>query len=82
MATVNVHICIDDNLMKESDKILSDMGMDMTTAVNVFLHQVVRQKKIPFEISLDSSDSYKLEIDDECMDDMFEDDEFIDYYGC
>ena len=82
MATINFHICIDDNLMKKSDKILSDMGMNMTTAVNVFLHQVVRQRKIPFEISLESQDSDKLEIDDECMDDMFEDDEFIDYYGC
>ena len=82
MATINVNICIDDNLMKKSDKILSDMGMNMTTAVNVFLHQVVRQRKIPFEISLESPDSDKLEIDDECMDDMFEDDEFIDYYGC
>ena len=32
---------------------LSDMGLNMTTAMNMFLRQVVRQGKIPFEIATD-----------------------------
>ena len=33
------------------------MGMSLTTAITVFIRQAVRQKKIPFEISLSDSES-------------------------
>ena len=31
------------------------LGMNLTTAITVFVRQAVRQKKIPFEIALDAS---------------------------
>ena len=48
---------------------LSDMGLNMTTAINLFLRQVVRQGKIPFEIATDIPNSETLAAMRE-MDDM------------
>ena len=53
MATVNMSIRIDTELKKQADAMFSDMGLNMTTAMNMFLRQVVRQGRIPFEIATD-----------------------------
>ena len=53
MATVNMSIRMDSELKKQADAMLSDMGLNMTTAMNMFLRQVVRQGRIPFEIATD-----------------------------
>ena len=53
MATVNMSIRMDTELKKQAESMLSDMGLNMTTAMNMFLRQVVRQGKIPFEIATD-----------------------------
>jgi DNA-damage-inducible protein J len=52
--TTNITIRIDRNLKNEADSVFSALGMNLTTAITVFVRQAVRQKKIPFEISLDS----------------------------
>ncbi|MGN0106729.1 MAG: type II toxin-antitoxin system RelB/DinJ family antitoxin [Hominilimicola sp.] len=51
--TVNMSIRMDTELKKQADAMLADMGLNMTTAMNMFLRQVVRQGKIPFEIATD-----------------------------
>ena len=53
MATVNISIRMDTELKKQADAMLADMGLNMTTAMNMFLRQVVRQGRIPFEIATD-----------------------------
>ncbi|MBQ2889384.1 MAG: type II toxin-antitoxin system RelB/DinJ family antitoxin, partial [Clostridia bacterium] len=53
MATVNMSIRMDTELKKQADAMFSDMGLNMTTAMNMFLRQVVRQGRIPFEIATD-----------------------------
>ncbi len=53
MATVNMSIRLDKDLKKQAEAMLSDMGLNMTTAMNMFLRQVVRQGRIPFEIATD-----------------------------
>ena len=53
MATVNLSIRMDAELKKQAETMLADMGLNMTTAMNIFLRQVVRQGKIPFEIATD-----------------------------
>ena len=68
MATVNMSIRMDKELKKQADAMLSDMGLNMTTAMNIFLRQVVRQGRIPFEIATDIPNSETLaaiqEVDD------------------
>ena len=43
-------IKIDRDLKAQADSLFNDMGMSMTTAVNVFIRQAVQQQAIPFQI--------------------------------
>ena len=52
--TTNLSIRIDRGLKDEADKIFTALGMNLTTAITVFVKQAVRQRKIPFEIALNS----------------------------
>lgn len=47
----SVNIKMDESLRDQSKELFAKMGLDMTTAVNMFLITAVREKKIPFEIS-------------------------------
>ncbi|MCR6546284.1 type II toxin-antitoxin system RelB/DinJ family antitoxin [Dehalobacterium formicoaceticum] len=52
MAQTNINIRMDEELKKEFDKLCTDLGLTMTAAFNVFARTMVRQQKIPFEISM------------------------------
>ncbi|MDR1328144.1 MAG: type II toxin-antitoxin system RelB/DinJ family antitoxin [Oscillospiraceae bacterium] len=54
--TTNLSIRIDRGLKDEADMVFNALGMNLTTAIIVFVRQAVRQKRIPFEISLDAAD--------------------------
>jgi len=49
--TTNLNIKIDRELKTKADKLFNDMGMNLTTAVNVFVRQAVLERAIPFKIS-------------------------------
>ena len=53
MATTSITIRMDENLKKQAEMLFEDMGLNMTTAITMFAKAVVRQNKIPFEISAD-----------------------------
>jgi DNA-damage-inducible protein J len=53
--TTNLSIRIERDLKDEADQMFNEMGMNLTTAITIFVRQAVRQKKIPFEIALDTS---------------------------
>jgi DNA-damage-inducible protein J len=50
--TTNLNIRIDRKLKSEADYILGRMGMNLSTAVNVFIRQVVQEQAIPFRIQV------------------------------
>jgi DNA-damage-inducible protein J len=50
--TTNLSIRMDRELKEQADRLFSELGMNMTTAMNIFVRQSVRQGKIPFEITL------------------------------
>jgi DNA-damage-inducible protein J len=50
--TTNLSIRMDKALKEQAEILFSELGMNMTTALNIFVRQAVRQGKIPFEISL------------------------------
>ena len=60
MATTNINIRTDSELKTKAQSVLTDLGLDMTTAINVFLNQVVHKQAIPFEISKSSAKTAKL----------------------
>lgn len=53
MAPVSTNIKIDPKLKKEAQELFSELGMNLTTAVNIFLAQAVREQAIPFKIGID-----------------------------
>ncbi|MCL1920527.1 MAG: type II toxin-antitoxin system RelB/DinJ family antitoxin [Kiritimatiellaeota bacterium] len=60
MATTNINVRADGKLKAKAQAVLADLGLDMSTAINVFLNQVVYRKAIPFEISKPSRKRAKL----------------------
>ena len=58
MAQTNVNIRMDEELKKQFDAFCSEIGMNMTTAFCVFAKTAVRERRIPFEIKLDSDPFY------------------------
>ena len=51
MATVNTSIKIDEKTKKEAQKLFKDLGLNLSTAINKFLKQAIREKGIPFYIN-------------------------------
>ena len=45
-------VYVDDHIAAMAKELLDEFGFDIQTAVNVFLRQVIRDKEIPFSISL------------------------------
>lgn len=48
----NVFARVDASLKEEAEGILSQLGMPMSNAINVFLNQVVLRRGLPFEVVL------------------------------
>jgi DNA-damage-inducible protein J len=46
----NVSFRIDTDVKNQADKLFSELGMNMTTAFNIFLRQAIRDEGIPFSI--------------------------------
>ena len=50
MATVPTQVRIDENLKKQATELFSQLGMDMSSAMNIFLKQCVMRGGLPFEV--------------------------------
>jgi DNA-damage-inducible protein J len=48
-----INIRIDDSIKKQADKLFDDLGMNMTTALTVFIKAAIRHRGIPFELTVD-----------------------------
>lgn len=53
MAQTLVNFRIDEETKKEMEKICAELGMTMTTALNIFIKKMTREKRIPFDVSID-----------------------------
>lgn len=54
-----IAVRVDDQLKKEATALFNELGLDMTTAVKLFLKQSVLTRSIPFEVKLDVDDDVK-----------------------
>ena len=52
METANLNIRTDKEVKQAAEKIFEALGLNMTTAVNMFLRQTIRENGIPFELKL------------------------------
>lgn len=46
---------VDDQLKKDVQKVCADLGMDASTAFKIFAKKLVREKRIPFNVSIDDN---------------------------
>lgn len=53
MTQTNITIRMDDNLKQQFDFLCNELGLNVTTAFNIFAKTMVRQQKIPFEVALE-----------------------------
>ena len=53
MATTNVSIRMDTELTAQADELFAELGMNLSTAFNIFVRQSLREGGIPFEIRTD-----------------------------
>ena len=51
MKNVNVTLRVDEDLKKQADVLFSELGLNLTTAFNIFLRQSVREQQIPFRVT-------------------------------
>ena len=52
MESTNLNIRTDKEVKAAAEKIFEKLGLNMTTAVNIFLRQTIRENGIPFELKL------------------------------
>lgn len=54
MAKISTNISIDSETKRQAQALFSELGLDLSTAVNLFLRQAVRERGIPFVISAEA----------------------------
>ena len=54
MPNTSMNIRMDSNVKRQAQELFAQFGLDMTTAVNMFLRQSIRQQGIPFALQLDT----------------------------
>lgn len=61
MAKTSTNISIDADIKVKAQELFADFGLDLSTAINIFLRQAVRENAIPFNISRDVPNGDTLE---------------------
>lgn len=56
MSQATFSVRMDETLKRQFDSLCADFGMNASTAINVFARAVVRERKIPFEITASEPD--------------------------
>ena len=51
-STTNISIRMDSELKAQADALFNELGMNLSTAFNIFVRQSLREGRIPFSISL------------------------------
>lgn len=52
-ATANVNFRMDKDLKQQLESLCAELGLNMSTAFNIFAKAMVRQQRIPFEVGLE-----------------------------
>ncbi len=50
---VQVSFRVDDDIKKKAERTFNDIGVSMSTVINIYLKAVVRENRIPFELPAD-----------------------------
>ena len=53
MSKTTANISIDSDIKAKAQALFAELGMDLSTAINVFLRQAIRENAIPFAVTSD-----------------------------
>ena len=53
MAQTTVSVRMDDSLKRDFDEICNELGISMTTAITMLAKKMTREKRLPFDVSID-----------------------------
>ena len=59
--TSAINIQIDSETKKQASAILNDLGLSMSSAINIFLRQVIKRDGLPFEVVNSKKNSENVE---------------------
>ena len=69
MAKVSTSISIDSEVKAKAQELFADFGMDLSTAINIFLKQAIYERSIPFAIRRELPNEITLKAMDEAEND-------------
>ena len=55
MSKTSMSIRLDSEVKELAQQVFSNLGMDMTTAINIFLRQAIQYQGLPFDVRLDEN---------------------------
>ena len=55
MSKTSMSIRLDSEVKEQAQQVFNSVGMDMTTAINIFLRQAIQYQGLPFDVRLDES---------------------------
>lgn len=61
MANTSMNIRMDAEVKRQAEALFSEIGMNMTTAINIFLKQSIRENGIPFELKINKPNDETIE---------------------
>ena len=53
MAQTQINVRVDSDTKKDAERVCSDIGISLSSAINIYLKKIVRENKIPFELEAD-----------------------------
>ena len=55
MSKTSMSIRLDSEVKEQAQQMFNNLGMDMTTAINIFLRQAIQYQGLPFDVRLDEN---------------------------
>ena len=55
MSKTSMSIRLDSEAKEQAQQVFNNLGMDMTTAINIFLRQALQYQGLPFDVRLDEN---------------------------
>ncbi len=67
--TTNFSVCMDSDMKKQCESLFDELGMNLTTAINVFLRQSLRVGGFPFDVRLEqpNKETVAVMLEAECI---------------
>ena len=55
MASARISVNVDSDVKQSAQRILNEIGMDLTTAIDLLLRTIIREERIPFNLQTEKA---------------------------